>query len=137
MSQPPQTLTDYVLGSLPPGEVHALETHLETCSSCRRTVYNLRETFYALPEALPQHEVPVDAWASLQARRQTQPQLPAQPQKKRGGAAYRNYRPAERWALVAVLLLLVGSLGWGLNQQQALGRHRGRAAGLDRLDEPS
>lgn len=111
MSRPPETLSDYVLGSLPPDEARALKSHLETCSSCRREVYRLQETFYALPDALPQQTPPAHGWHHLQTRRQ----------------APRRYQLTRRsgtsWAVAAVfLVLLAGSMGWGLDRNQALRR---------------
>lgn len=94
-------LTDYVLGSLSRNETRVLEMHLKTCRDCRQEVYRLQETFYALPDALPLLAPPEDVWRKLQARRRA-------PRRFTG-----------RWAAAAVFsVLLIGSLGWGVEQQQ-------------------
>lgn len=109
MSRPTETLADYVLGTLSRDETQALETHLETCAACRHEVSRLRETFYALPDALPLQAPPEDAWRKLQARRLS-PRRPA-------------YGSLRRWATAAVFsLLLVGSFVWGVAQQQKFRR---------------
>lgn len=98
-------LTDYVLGSLSRNETQALETHLETCRDCQQEVYRLQETFYALPDALPLQTPPEDVWRKLRARRH----------------APRRFLAVGtgRWAAAAVFsVLLIGSLGWGVEQQQ-------------------
>lgn len=111
MSRPTETLTDYVLGFLAPGEIRALEAHLETCADCRQEVYRLRETFYALPDALPLQAPPEDAWRKLQARRHP-------PRRFLNVGKF-----AGRWAAAAVFtVLLIGSLVWGLEQQQKFRR---------------
>ncbi|CAA9575974.1 MAG: hypothetical protein AVDCRST_MAG86-2253 [uncultured Truepera sp.] len=109
MSRPPETLADYVLGALSAAETRALEAHLETCPGCRREVRRLQGAFYALPDALPQQALPEDAWEKLQARRKV-------PRRYTGPRT-------ERWAAAAVfLVLLAGSLGWGLDRNQAFRR---------------
>ena len=116
MSRPTETLADYVLGSLSAEEARALGAHLEGCAECRERVKRLQATFYALPDALPLQRPPEDAWRKLQARRAVA---------SSGGVPRRSRRSVARqtvgrWALAAVCLLLLGSLGWGLKQSQQL-----------------
>lgn len=111
MSRSTETLTDYVLGLLSLDETRALEAHLGMCADCRQEVYRLRETFYALPDALPLQAPPEDAWRKLQARRRA-------PRRLLNVGKFTG-----RWAAAAVFsLLLVGSLVWGFEQQQKFTR---------------
>ncbi len=118
MSRPTETLADYVLGSLAPEEARALEAHLEGCAECRERVKRLQATFYALPDALSLQKPPEDAWRKLQARRASLVSPGGAPRRSRRSAFARQ--TVGRWALAAVCLLLLGSLGWGLKQNQQL-----------------
>ncbi len=114
MSRSTEVLTDYVLGALSLDETRALEAHLSSCETCRREVYSLQETFYALPDALPLQKPPEGVWRKIQARRQ---------QRRQGRWRDRpRYPDARRFIApwVAFSVLLVGSLGWGLERHYEL-----------------
>jgi anti-sigma factor RsiW len=43
-----EMLTDYLEGALPPGEVAAIDAHLDDCDACRTYLDQLRATIAAL-----------------------------------------------------------------------------------------
>lgn len=118
MSRPVETLADYVLGVLSAEEARALEVHLQGCATCREEVKRLEVAFYALPDALPQQAPPENTWRNLQARRSV-PQR-SQYLRPRSPRPPLGHQTAGRWALAAVCLLLLGSLGWSSRQNQQI-----------------
>lgn len=43
-----ELLTDYLEGALPPGEVAAVEAHLQACAGCRNYLAQMRATIEAV-----------------------------------------------------------------------------------------
>jgi anti-sigma-K factor RskA len=112
----------YVLGALPDPERAGFEAHLETCSSCRAEVDELRMAAEALPTAAPAMRPPVALKARIMAEVEREAALlaAAGPQADRTREAPRRRRLGWRWrgaplgavAALACVALLAG-LGIG------------------------
>jgi anti-sigma-K factor RskA len=94
-----EKLPAYALGALDADESAALETHLETCASCRTELAEYRALSQSLLTAVPPRQPP----ATL--RKRLQNQLPSAQQSSRPQWNFSFSRPALGLAVIALFIL--------------------------------
>lgn len=108
---PRELLPEYVLGTLEPAEVAAVEVLLARSAEARAELRHLRASLVTLTEALPPEQPPARVWEALQVRLEPPPTVvpvpPVVQLPKQSPSSYLG------WALAACLALVaVGQVAW-------------------------
>ena len=111
---PEDALEAYALGALEPAEAAEVESHLESCFYCSRTLAGLEQAAYALSQAVPRQTPPPQLQSRLLESLPALPTLPEAAEPETAALPDAGHAAASRFNFSSFALPLAATLVIGL-----------------------